>query len=628
MFKPTACAVRALKRAGTGLAMAAALVTALPAPALACTQILMGEDLTANGSRYVGRAEDYGSRYLKLFGIEESHGAGFTYTSDESGFTYTTNKQTYRYTWVRDHPSQWDDCTDAYSEAGINEKGVSCSATLTTGYNSNAKAADPVDYENGVGEYSYASLVLGEASTAREGVELLGKLIEENGTCSLDQVLISDNTESWVFATLSGHEWVAFTTPSDKASVNPNIGNLTYDVDLDDSTSCLHSASIVSMPQENGFLVTKDDGTIDIASTYGESIDRSGASQWTRYFQGRAYFGAAGTAGADYTLGNRGALASSLQPLFFTPARSDYTTVDMIRSFAARGEQTTDLNANENSSLYAIGNNRTVESNLFEIRSGLSADIATIQWEMLSPAEFSVAIPTYSALITELSPYFSTMDVSYDHCDEDALEEEPENSLNYVLMDINTLCYNNRSSCAEGMRAYLDALQSELVEQQSEVDAYMQSVDAEKRTEVANAAELSAVKNVYTKCKAALDELRAYLKAGDTSAAFVPSDYDADAKALKASITYAQDVVPQSPSEPEGPEGPKDPETTAENKQPTATSTETGTATETVTTVKATSKSAMPATDDSFNVAAVSSLAVLSATIFCTGVFALKKNRR
>ena len=66
---------------------------------------------------------------------------------------------------------------DAYSEAGINERGVSCSATLSTSYNDDAKAADPTtkhahkanpEVKNtGIGEYSYAGVILGESATAR-----------------------------------------------------------------------------------------------------------------------------------------------------------------------------------------------------------------------------------------------------------------------------------------------------------------------------------------------------------------------------------------------------------------------------------------------------------------------------
>ena len=124
--------VNALKKLGIGLAFGAATIMSMPTSALACTQIYMGSKLTADGNTYYGRAEDFGKRYLKHYGIEPAHEPGFKYSSIESAFEYTSNKPTYRYSYVRDHPSNWMGRTDAYSEAGINEKGVSCSATLST----------------------------------------------------------------------------------------------------------------------------------------------------------------------------------------------------------------------------------------------------------------------------------------------------------------------------------------------------------------------------------------------------------------------------------------------------------------------------------------------------------------
>ena len=162
--------VNALKKLGIGLAFGAATIMSMPTSALACTQMYMGKNLTADGNTYYGRAEDFAPRYLKHFGIEPAHEAGFTYSSNESAFEYTSNKPTYRYSYVRDHPSNWEGHTDAYSEAGINEKGVSCSATLSTSYNEDAKAADPIDEATGIGEYSYGSVILGQSANAREGV--------------------------------------------------------------------------------------------------------------------------------------------------------------------------------------------------------------------------------------------------------------------------------------------------------------------------------------------------------------------------------------------------------------------------------------------------------------------------
>lgn len=171
--------VNALKKLGIGLAFGAATIMSMPTSALACTQVYMGNKLTADGNTYYGRAEDYRKRYLKHFGIEPSFGPGHTYSSDESAFVYTSTKTSYRYTYVRDHPSQWDERWDAYSEAGINERGVSCSATLSTSYNDDAKAADPTtkhahkanpEVKNtGIGEYQLRGRHLGRERNGPRG---------------------------------------------------------------------------------------------------------------------------------------------------------------------------------------------------------------------------------------------------------------------------------------------------------------------------------------------------------------------------------------------------------------------------------------------------------------------------
>ena len=546
--------VNALKKLGIGLAFGAATIMSMPTSALACTQIYMGKNLTADGNTYYGRAEDFGKRYLKHYGIEPAHEPGFKYSSIESAFEYTSNKPTYRYSYVRDHPSNWMGRTDAYSEAGINEKGVSCSATLSTSYNEEADAADHIDEKVGLGEYSYGSIILGESATAREGVELLGRLIDDQGVCTNDQIIIADNNETWLFATLSAHQWIAMKLADDVASLNPNIGSLNYDVDLNDTENCLHSEKIQSMPEEKGFAKYSADGKFDVAQTYGESLADSGVNQWSRYVQGRDYFGSQLTEGTDYDIitvkekgkpDQKGAMVSEIQPLFFKPGKSGWSTFELIRAFGNRGENVPGLNANTDG-VYCIGSERNTEINLFQIRRGYDPEVATIQWEMLSRAAYSVAIPLYSALITEVSPYFSDQDVSFDHCEEEDVvnNEEPKNSINYVLMDINTLAYENRDHCATGVRAYLDALQKELIEQNLTVDEAMQAEEGtEARTALANKAGKAATKNTYVKCKAMLEEMRDYLKEGDFSEEFVPSDYDADNDCLVESITYADEAL-------------------------------------------------------------------------------------
>lgn len=631
--------VNALKKLGIGLAFGAATIMSMPTSALACTQIYMGKNLTADGNTYYGRAEDFDTRYLKHFGIEPSHGPGYIYGSDESNFTYTSTKTTYRYSYVRDHPSQWHGRWDAYSEAGINEMGVSCSATLSTSMNADVEAVDPLT--KGLGEYSYAGVILGESATAREGVKLIGSLIDKQGVCSNDQIIIADNNETWLFAALSGHQWIAMKLAGNVASLNPNIGSLNYDVDLNDTENCLHSEKIQSMPEENGFAEYTD-GKFDVAKTYGESLADSGVHQWSRYVQGRNYFGSPLTKGTDYDIitvksddypDQKGAMVSEIQPLFFKPGKSGWSTFELIRAFGNRGENVPGLNANTDG-VYCIGSERNTEINLFQIRNGLDPQVATIQWEMLSRAEFSVAIPLYSALMTEVSPYFSDQTVSFDHCDEADIvnNEEPENSINYVLMDISSLCFENRATLATGVRAYLDALQNELIEQNQEVDkAMLAETTTEGRTALANKAGKAATENTYKKCKALLQEMRAYQKAGNFDEPFTPSDLNTETNGLKESITYAQDALATDPVTPDQPGKPEQPGTPEKPEQPTTKPEKPGKSdntTTTVTTNKTNTRGGLPTTGDRFDGRMVAAFAIAGVAVISAGGYILYRRNK
>ena len=160
--------VNTLKKLGCGLAFGATAIMAMPTSALACTQIYMGSKLTADGNTYYGRSEDFGPRYVKHFGIEPAHKDGNEYTSVESGFEYKSKGATYRYTFVRDNPSQWEDRYDAYSEAGINEKGVSIAVLTLDSEPTKQDTGKPV-----LATTMAIRLVLDRAATTAEAVELL-----------------------------------------------------------------------------------------------------------------------------------------------------------------------------------------------------------------------------------------------------------------------------------------------------------------------------------------------------------------------------------------------------------------------------------------------------------------------
>lgn len=200
---------RRFLRFGETVTVAASILLALPTGALACTQIYMGPGTAESSDTYVGRTENRTPRASKVLGIQEPR-TNPTFTSSETVFTWTYTGTTYRYTYLRDSPTTWDGRLDAYAEAGTNGKGVSVSATDTTDANTQIVSKHPGGLDAGtnvgIGEYNIADVVLSCASTAREGVEVLGKVIDENGSYDYNQITISDPSETWRFMMLSGHQ--------------------------------------------------------------------------------------------------------------------------------------------------------------------------------------------------------------------------------------------------------------------------------------------------------------------------------------------------------------------------------------------------------------------------------------
>lgn len=576
-----------LKVAGKAAVLGMALLIATPLDALACTQVYVGPKLTDTGNVYIGRSEDYAPRHPKAFGIQLPR-TNPTFSSGESNFSWTFTGTTLRHTYVRDLPSGWNNRTDAYAEAGTNEKGVSVSATLTTDYNDKIAAVDPIgkstDYSapasasTGIGEYNIADVVLGCAKSAREGVKLLGSIIEKHGAYDNNQVIIADAKETWLFSMVSGHQWVAMNLTAvapDKASVNPNIGRLKFKVDLANESLCLHSKDLEQTAKNAGSAKYFADGSFDVASSYGAENPLPG--QWTRYAQGRDYFGtplkegeytfrSLEEAGEDDPIG----VTSVTDPqLFFTPGKKQISLFDAQKALCARGEGTKQFDANKNLDLYAIGNETTVEGHMYQIRQNMSADIATIQWQNLSRCEFGVFVPSYSALLTEVNTKLYPINGQWSEAPKSLPgAEEPEEddvkaamnaaaddgSLEYVAMNINTLAFNNRSTLAGPVRQYLNALQKQLNEQHKAIDALMQKTPAEKRSELANLAHNNASEQVYAKTYKLLNEMRSYLtKHGQAQASsqtrstnptpFVPSDWDAATGDLKDPLRYQATIA-------------------------------------------------------------------------------------
>ena len=526
----------------SALLLAAAVTAGSVTSAGACTGLYIGSEESANGSTFVGRSEDIGKLYDKVFEVVPAadHAAGAMY-EDDYGFSMPYPAHTYRYTVLRDSVNAGETMTDddgnitevAYGEAGMNEKGVAVSATVSTYYNEAAEAADPLNEDDGgLCEISLNSVILMQADSARDGVEKLAKILDEHGAGECNSLTISDANEVWNFEILSGYQYVAIKMPKDKVSVNPNM-LIMNEVDVSDTDNVVASADLIAMPQENGFLVTSQaDGEtitkIDIQKTYCE--EDCGGGQYVRYWQGVNYLNKAMAQTVNIERADEDTAPEGPYTMLFD-ADHKVDTYEALRLLAYCGEGTKhDANTTDS---YAIGNERQAECHVFEIRNNMPEALSIVQWQTMSRAEFSVYLPYYSNLITDTSDIFKNeyyvdkKEVSEISQVLDDKDFPAEDSAYWVFAAINDLCDNDRDRYGVNVKKFWENYQKELIKQQAAVDTEMVKLYKESPAKAeAKATELGKAvsEEAFGYAKSILTELRAFIKEhGNDKEVFMPT---------------------------------------------------------------------------------------------------------
>lgn len=498
-------------------------------PVSACTSFYFGSDTTETGATIWGRTEDSYAHFSKLFQVKkaESHSPGDMWEST-SGFSWEYPAQTLRYTLVKDSIHNEGALPEPYAQVGMNEKNVAITATLT--FYSRAEIIGEWDKETntwlaqgndpfvdkGLTEENLVSIVLMQASSAREAVELIAEIVDTLGAGEEGGIMVGDPNERWYLQLLSGHQYIAVKAPDDQIGLSPNlIGN----VDLSDEKNVIASKDLITIPEEAGTLVVDSSGRIKIADSYSDQPTEVKNRLWLGYY---------------YLFDEQ--KAEALKPdyidYFIAPrVGKNYSLYEAMRLLAERGEGSShDVNKAENSELRPLGIDRATEAHLFESRPTMPDQLATIEWLAMAPAEFSVYLPFYANLITDTFE-------SYYQPDTPAYNQDPDaNSVYWVFRELHTLSQGPRDAAASGsgesrarygngIKAFWERYQKSLIEQQKDVDIQMKQILAEEGQAAAErlATELSMAlaEETYNHAKDMLSELKAFQEAGNDGA-FIP----------------------------------------------------------------------------------------------------------
>ncbi len=167
------------------LALLPILLPALaPAPSVrACTSILIGRGATADGSAYIARTVDFG--WSNITGNLRYHPARdtpATFASNDNNLTLQLPAPGLAYLaapCTRPHKRAAVPAGSrnaSFEEVGVNSAGLAVSATETIWSSAAAVAADPLEAAGGVLEDAIPSLLLPQAASARQAVQVGGRM--------------------------------------------------------------------------------------------------------------------------------------------------------------------------------------------------------------------------------------------------------------------------------------------------------------------------------------------------------------------------------------------------------------------------------------------------------------------
>ena len=379
--------------------------------ASACTSIYVGGNLTQEGTRFVARTEDYGSDMNKLWFISESgafkegdlwigcpaYGAfEWTFTHDSYRFTYFTN-DIFNGSCPEcgmENPSHW-----SYTEFGTNEKGVSVSATETISGNESVKKIDPngqtkVDGLVGIEETDIPTIILAEAASAREGIELLARIYDEYGAYYDSGLFICDQNEVWYIENCSGTQYLALKLNDDMIFLEPNLAVIGR-IDLDDRENVIASDRLIEVAKQAGtFVGDEEENIIDYRASYAnlgtEDAPRVGAP---RMVDGLNFLNAGSKVTEDELANDNGMFTISnvegdaIVPLYTNIKPDRLLTRDDVFDYYK---------------LSSIGKPSNQEIEIFQLFKDRPVETATVGWVGVGNMSNNVFIPYYPMLLEEI----------------------------------------------------------------------------------------------------------------------------------------------------------------------------------------------------------------------------------
>ena len=433
------------------------VVLLLGQPVLACTGVYVGKDLTEDGSTIFGRTEDLEMDHNKNLKVVEAkeNKEGDILEDPSNGFQYPLPKESFKYTSLPDTTPEYGE----YAEAGYNEYGVMMDATVSSYPSEDILAVDPL-VEDGLAESAMTSLILPHVKTAREGIEMLAKVIDEKGAAEGNTLIIADQDETWYMEIVSGHQYAAMKLPADKYAVFPNSYFMGA-VDPEDTENVITSDKLIETADQAGTL-KEEEGLIKVAASYAADIDEGTIS---RYWAGVNALNPSEEVTLDQEefpfLHDSQGKISIEDIMAFQRNRfegTDYLPSD-TRASAAGGEAEGNTDEEEKT-LYPIGNQNTMEAHIFQVKEDMPKEVPGLMWLSMGSPLVSPYLPVFA----NITDSFEGMQVTSNEYDDTSYYWAVNKLMQTMLADEDQLKDPIRQEVLSFEDAYVSDMDSFLME--------------------------------------------------------------------------------------------------------------------------------------------------------------------
>lgn len=221
-----------------------------------CYSIVAGRAASKSGAvLFAHNEDDWGERVVNALVVAaEKHSPGEKIAL-KTGHKIAQVSHTHKYIWLEMPEME-------FSDSYFNEFG------LCIGSNQCRSREDQKDYTAGGIGYWLRRILAERATSARQAVQIAGKLIEKYGYHSSGRsYTIADPNEAWLLSVVQGRHWVAARIPDDAVMIISNY-YVIKTVDLSDSLNYLGSKDLISYAIERNWYNPEKDGPFNFREVY------------------------------------------------------------------------------------------------------------------------------------------------------------------------------------------------------------------------------------------------------------------------------------------------------------------------------------------------------------------------